>query len=168
MRNEAEANDNGCRVLDLMDSCRLALSASFFFQHSTGSRWTWRHPQGSVAPLDHILISEKWKQLVTDCKVLGGMVCGSDHRPLVASLRLRFRPRKPSEKVKRFDISRFGDEKGAKGFDQAMAAKYQQIPAESREDVEAEWRDLRAALSSAAEEHLGPRSKGIQPEPQSK
>ena len=30
MRNEAEANDNGCRVLDLMDSCRLALSTSFF------------------------------------------------------------------------------------------------------------------------------------------
>ena len=42
------------------------------------------------------------------------------------------------------------------------------VPAESRKDVEAQWKDLRAALSSAAEEHLGPRPKGIQPELQSK
>ena len=88
-------------------------------------------PPGSVAALDHILISEKWKQLVTDYKVFGGMVCGSDHRPLVASLCLRFRPRRLSEKVKRFDVSRFEDEKGAQGFDKAVAAKYQQIPTES-------------------------------------
>ena len=40
--------------------------------------------------------------------------------------------------------------------------------AESREDVEAEWRDLRTALSSAADEHFGPRPKGIQPELQSR
>ena len=104
----------------------------------------------------------------TDNKVFGGMICGSNYRPLVTSLRLRFRRRRPSEKVKRFDVSRFGDEKGAQGFDKAVAAKFQQIPTESREDVEAEWRDLRAALSSVAEEHLGPRSKGIQPELQSR
>ena len=156
-----------CRVLDLMDEYCLALPASFF-RHSTGSRWTWRHPQGSVAALDHILISEKWKQLVTDCKVFGGMVCGSDHRPLVASLRLRFRSRKPTEKVKRFDVSRFGDEMCAQDFDKAVAAKYHQLPAEPREqNLEAEWGELRTALTSAAEEHLGPRPKGIQSDLQS-
>ena len=70
--------------------------------------------------------------------------------------------------MKRFDVPRFGDEKGAQGSDKAVTAKYQQIPAESREDIEAEWRDLRTALSSVADEHLGPRSKGIQPELQSR
>ena len=55
------------------------------------------------------------------------MVCGSDQGPLLTTLRLRFIPRGPSEKVKRFDVSRFGDEKSAQGFDKAMAAKYKQI-----------------------------------------
>ena len=66
------------------------------------------------------------------------------------------------------DVSRFGDEMCAQDFDRAVAAKYHQLPAEPREqNLEAEWGELRTALTSAAEEHLGPRPKGIQSDLQS-
>ena len=48
--------------------------------------WTWMQPSGSTHQLDHILINNKWKNSLRNCRAYNSIELDSDHR--IVSIRL--------------------------------------------------------------------------------
>ena len=60
-------SNNGERLLSLCESTQMRI-ASTFKPHKPTHQWTWQHPNGSKAQLDHILIKGKWINSLRDCR----------------------------------------------------------------------------------------------------
>ena len=72
------------------------------FPQPNRRQWTWKHPRGSKAQLDHILVTTKWVRSITTCRAFNSIELDSDHRIVSANFRTRFRKFKQilSDRVK--------------------------------------------------------------------
>lgn len=88
--------NNGDRLLQLCNVGGLSIVDTWFPRKNI-HEWTWYSNDGKTCKaLDHIIISSRWKSSVTNCRVYPGAQLGStDHRLLVAQLRLKISPRVP-------------------------------------------------------------------------
>uniref|UniRef100_A0A7I4Y7W5 Reverse transcriptase domain-containing protein n=1 Tax=Haemonchus contortus TaxID=6289 RepID=A0A7I4Y7W5_HAECO len=102
-------NENGERLMDLLEACNLFHGNSFFVKN-VGRRWTWESPNAATrSEIDHVLTNRKWSLL--DVSVVEAFRTGSDHRLVRAKIRLRaklrrrdhFRP--PPIRLPRYDTS---------------------------------------------------------------
>ena len=71
--------------MDLCEEFQLR-SAQMRFPHPRHRLWTWMHPSGSTHQLDHILINNKWKNSLRNCRAYNSVELDSDHR--IVSIRL--------------------------------------------------------------------------------
>ena len=78
-------NNNGERLVDLCEEFQLR-PAQMRFPHPRHRLWTWMHPSGSTHQLDHILINNKWKNSLQNCRAYNSVELDSDHR--IVSIRL--------------------------------------------------------------------------------
>ena len=83
-------NDNGNRLVNLCLQTNLREVQSCFPQPKH-KQWTWKHPTGTKAQLDHILINAKWTRSITNCRAYNSIELGSDHRVVTANFKIRFR-----------------------------------------------------------------------------
>ena len=60
-------NNNGERLVDLCEEFQLR-PVQMRFSHPRHRLWIWMHPSGSTHQLDHILINNKWKNLLRNCR----------------------------------------------------------------------------------------------------
>lgn len=89
---DRSTNDNGNRLLLLCHHNNLCV-VDTWFPLKLIHHWTWYSPDGRTRKaLHHILISRRWKPFVTNCHVyLGAELGNTDHRLLVAQLKLKLR-----------------------------------------------------------------------------
>uniref|UniRef100_A0A3P8SEE9 Endonuclease/exonuclease/phosphatase domain-containing protein n=1 Tax=Amphiprion percula TaxID=161767 RepID=A0A3P8SEE9_AMPPE len=111
--------NNGNRLLLLCHHNNLCV-ADTWFPRKRIHHWTWYSPDGRTGKaLDHILISRRWKSSVTNCRVYRGAELGNtDHRLLVAQLKLKLRANQHSQTQPRLESSLFSDPNIATGFSQ--------------------------------------------------
>ena len=88
-----ESNENGERLVELCESYKLR-PVSTKFPHRPGRIWTWEHPNGARAQLDHILIRGKWINSIKNCRAYNTINIDSDHRIVCADFRLSLRTQK--------------------------------------------------------------------------
>ncbi|KAK6035635.1 hypothetical protein COOONC_26860 [Cooperia oncophora] len=87
-----ETNENGERLMDLLEQCNLFHGNSFFTKKED-RRWTWESPNATThSEIDHVLTNRKWSLL--DVSVVDAFRTGSDHRLVRAKIRLRARIRR--------------------------------------------------------------------------
>ena len=89
-------NTNGSLLLNLARSRRLRIGGSWF-QRPELHRWTWYSNAGGVAKeIDHILVSTRWR-ILQNCRVYrSAEFFATDHRLVVASLKLHVKSKKLS------------------------------------------------------------------------
>ena len=87
------------------------------------NRWTWySNTGGARKEIDHVLVGGRWR-LVQNCRVFrSAEFAGTDHRLLVATLKIRLKSRKmaPSNRV-RLDVRRLRDESVAQQYKRELA-----------------------------------------------
>jgi sorting nexin-29 len=103
-------NCNGSLLLDFAKSWRLRVAGSWF-QRPDLHRWSWISNAGNAEKeLDHVLVSSRWK-LVQNCRVFrSAEFFSTDHRLVVATLRICLRSRKIQKSgLPRLDLERLKD-----------------------------------------------------------
>ena len=85
-----ETNDNGERLIEYCLGSNLTHAQSHFPQ-PVSRLWTWKHPTGTHAQLDHILISRKWRNSLKNCRAYNTVELDSDHRILSATIKVSLR-----------------------------------------------------------------------------
>ena len=103
--------------------------------------------------IDHVRFGGRWR-LIQHCRVFRSTkIAGTDHRLLVATLKVRRKSRKiaPSNRV-RLDIRRFWDESVAQGYKCELAESHGE-PNDS-DDTERLWTDFKTKVLKVSESCL--------------
>ena len=151
-----ETNDNGNRLIELCQSTQLRLVQSRFPQPDK-SLWTWRHPKGSVAQLDHILVNGKWIRSVTNCRAYNSLEIGSDQRILSARFKIRFRFSKgnPCQRP-RYNWDKLIDEPATQAiYATELSNRFSLLRPSSDDNIQQFYDDTTRSISETAKEVLG-------------
>ena len=90
----SETNRNGSILKDYLNENNL-LCLNTKFQKRPGHLWTHKSPTGGKAQLDYIIINQKWKNSVKNCRAYNSFVSvASDQRIVTAKIRLSLRANK--------------------------------------------------------------------------
>ena len=94
-------NRNGEKLEELVEEKKLWVAGTKF-RKKKGKLWTYRGPNGYTSQIDHIIINKKWKNSVVNSEVYSTFSSvGSDHRVVVADIKLSLRkPKMAPRKVK--------------------------------------------------------------------
>ena len=84
-----ERNERGERLAEWCKEQKLAVMSTWFENHPRRC-WTWKSPDNrSKNQIDYILIEERFQNSITSCRSMPGADCGSDHVPVVGTMRLK-------------------------------------------------------------------------------
>ena len=80
--------------------------ANTFFQQHKRIFYTWTSPDGQYQnQIDYILCSQRWRSSIQSVKTRPGADCGSDHEPLIAKFRLKFKEVGKTTRPFRYDLN---------------------------------------------------------------
>ena len=86
-----DRNESGDRLAEWCISNRQVVTNTWFRNHPRRLH-TWISPGDQVRnQIDFITISQRFRNMVTNCHTYPGADCGSDHNPVVATLRLKLK-----------------------------------------------------------------------------
>ena len=138
-------DESSSMLLDFAKSRRLRIAGSWF-QRPDLHRWTWySNTGGARKEIDHVLVGGRWR-LVQNCRVFrSAEFAGTDHRLLVATLKIRLKSRKmaPSNRV-RLDVRRLRDESVAQEYERELAESLGQL--NDSDDPEKLWSDFKTKV----------------------
>jgi len=149
-----EMNDNGQRLLDACSAHGLSIGGTYY-QHKDIHKYTWTSSTASKirAQLDHIIINQRWKRSLQDCRTYRGADIGSDHELLVGTIRMKLaRPKKGGESS-RVAVHKLSDANTRRSYVEEIE---NQLECESSRPIEEDWQSLRDGIVKAAETTLGP------------
>jgi len=154
-----ERDTSSSMLLDFAVSRGLRIGGSWF-QRPDSWRWTWYSNTGRVEKeIDHVLVDGRWR-LLQNCRVFrSAQFFSTDHRLLVATLRLRLRvPRPPASGQVRLDVGRLRDPQVAQGFASGLGERLENL--EQSEDTQVLWSDFRDCVLDAARDSIPKVTKG--------
>jgi len=86
--------DNGLEIVNTV-----------FYQRKAKRKWTWESPDGKTKNIiDFIIINNRWKNTVTKCRTFTGPDTASDHRLVMAGIRIKMKKTQTEMRNKRFWI----------------------------------------------------------------
>ena len=83
-------NVNGQKLAELCEVANL-FSALHKQPHKRCHMWTWQHPNGAKAQLDHVLMRRRWINSLRNCRAYSSIEIDSDHRIVSATTKISLR-----------------------------------------------------------------------------
>lgn len=147
-----EENERGERLLNFCSCNNLVVTNTLFKQTKLQRKWTWTSPDGHTKNLiDFIMISKRWKSDVQSCRSFAADV-GSDHKLVLAKIRLRLKAGARKEELKRYNIDRLRDGSLRQEFEQSIQNT---VTWQEGSNVEQMWSSIKEGIHATAEQVLG-------------
>ena len=145
---------NGALLLDFARVWGLRIAGSWY-QRPLSHRWSWYSNAGGVAKeIDHVLVDGRWR-LLQNCRVFrrAQIAVNTDHRLVVAELKIRLKSRGLPRSSPRLDVDRLKD----RAVSEAFARKFEELSGDLRvSDGTGElWHSFKTNVLEAAGECLG-------------
>ena len=121
------------------------------FEQKPQRKWTWAPPDGvHKNMIDLILIQQRWKSSVTNCRTFQSPDISSDHSLVLCSIRLRLKKlyNKAQHRI-RIDLSQLKREKIRECYSKKLAKDITKI--DSAENLEEYVKKIEVAIKKAAE-----------------
>ena len=96
------SNDNGNRLIDICEATNMCI-ATTRQPHPSRHKWTWQHPNGKKAQIDHVIIRGKWINSLQTCHSYSTKETDSDHQIVTATIKYSFRTEKISQNTPKYD-----------------------------------------------------------------
>lgn len=151
-----ESNNNGKLLTELCATNKL-YSAQSKFPNRKGRKWTWRHPAGTKAQLDHILVRTKWINSLRNCRAYHTLSLESDHRMVCATTKLSLRQEPKATPNKRpIDWSKLLDPTKQAKFELDLKNHFQVLDDDTEHtDVQRSYDNLLRAIDKSTKDNLG-------------
>jgi hypothetical protein len=154
-RFHEETNNNGDRMLQVMEECGLRDCQSLRPQRES-RMWTWRHPKGLLYQNDHILIRSKWVNSMQKCRAYNSVEVGSDHRIVSISFRLSLSTFRRRNQQSPLIWEELRSPAVRDQFEKALSVDIESL---QQVDVAQAYNDLVQSVNSAAKRVLGTRPR---------
>jgi exonuclease III len=97
-------NERGDRLVQFCDENDMIV-CNTFFQHHPRRKYTWTSPGNQYRnQIDYVLIKQRWKTNVTNCRTFPGADIDSDHNLLYADFKLHLKKLKKASTITKYDI----------------------------------------------------------------
>ena len=127
-----------------------------FQQRKANRKWTWESPDGRTKNMiDFIMVNKRWKSSITNCRTYAGPDIASDHRLVMAGVRIKLRRTHRVTMNRRFDMEALGEGATRDQFRSHLENRWSQIKEQDTGTVEDLWREIRTAYTDAAQQVLG-------------
>ncbi|CAF1081345.1 unnamed protein product [Adineta ricciae] len=145
-----DRNERGERLLEFATAHNLYVCNSRF-QHKSDRKWTWASPDGvHKNMIDLILIQQRWKTSVINCRTFQSADISSDHSLVLCNVRLRLKKLKSeAQQCRRVDVSRLTDEKTRQSYNATLAKHMESI--DPTDDLEEHSARISEAIRSAVD-----------------
>ena len=155
-------SDNGLRLLEFCALNGLVITNSFF-SHKAIHKFTWySNTKRTRNVIDHIIVRNKSLSSVQDARVFRGADINSDHRLVVANLKLKFKRASPRGNIEpRFNSDRLRDDDVVDQYQSRIGGRFNillnDISALEHDatSVEVEWSRFSKEVAASAAEVLG-------------
>ena len=132
-------NERGERLLEFCVDNDMTV-CNTLFQHHARRRYTWISPGDRVRnQIDFILVRQRWRTSILDCKTFPGADCGSDHNLLAMKMRIKLKIIKRN----RTRSIRATDRKSLQEFGELIRPKLRDLHFEDNEPVSQSWENLK-------------------------
>ena len=153
------ANDNSDRMLSFRRRHRLLISG-LWFRRKDIHQYSWYSNDGNTRKeINHILVETRWKS-IANCQVFRSLEFPSDHRPVVAQIKLHLKRHQPASLSlgRKFSSSALKDMPTAVQFQRALLVGFVLSPLMLDEvtPVESIWNRFRELLFNAAFDIIPP------------
>ena len=153
---------NGRRLLQFCAINSLTV-LNTLFQHKLVHTWTWCSPDGVTKnQIDYIICSQRLAPSVHDCRVFRGAEFQSDHRLLVASVKLRLCRSRLQPKQPRLQLELLRDAVVQEEFMVQVQQKYDSLPQE-KGACGWEWEQFRDGVSHVSAQVLSAKREPRKP-----
>ncbi|CAH1268867.1 Hypp4012 [Branchiostoma lanceolatum] len=152
-------NENAEGFTDLCSLNQLVIGGSIFM-HKRIHKATWRSPDHITEnQIDHMCISQKFRRLWSDVRVMRGADVSSDHHLLVTSARLRLKKHPTTTNPrKRYNVGLLKDKDIQKSFKLSLSNKFEPLQELFKEEdtgIEDQWQQVKKGWLDTCEEVLG-------------
>lgn len=146
-------NERGDRLVEFCAEHNLVL-ANTWFKHHERRLYTWMKPGDTGRyQIDFIMVRQRFRNQVLDCKTFPGADIGSDHNLLVMKCKLKLKKLTKGKKSKRWNLDKLKQENVLSSFQEnvkkGLAGKH------DTETVDKQWTVLRDEIVRAADEEVG-------------
>jgi hypothetical protein len=145
-----DRNERGERLLEFATVHNLYI-CNTRFQQKPGRKWTWASPDGiHKNMIDLILIQQRWKTSVINCRTFQSADISSDHSLVLCNIKLRLKKLKnESHRSYRVDVSQLKDEKTRQSYSATLAKNMESIASPC--NLEEHSAKIAEAIKNAAE-----------------
>ena len=105
-----EKNERGEKLIEFCQSRKLTITNTWFTQPNR-RKYTWISPDGKTRnQIDYIMINTRFRNSVKQTKTYPGADIGSDHNPVVATVKINLKRIKKKENMEQFNLDMLKDE----------------------------------------------------------
>ena len=148
-----EKNDRGDRLIEWCKQHNLAAMNTWFKNHPRRC-WTWKSPGDRTRnQIDYILVQERHRNSMTSCKSMPGADCGSDHIPVVGTLRIKLKKLKKPKTSPKLQLNLLEkDEIMRESYTVSVKNKFSAL--EGLTTAEERWQSMKESILESASEHI--------------
>ena len=144
-------NKRGQKLIDFAKRNKFVITNTLFNHHKR-RRYTWKMP-GDIGryQIDYVLVKERYKNGVKNCRAYPGMDVYSDHNALVMSMNVKFKKIKKARITKKWNLEALNSTEKRDDYIKEVEEKIN-CEAETSENL---WGHIKSTIVTSAETHLG-------------
>ena len=153
------SNDNGNRLIDICEATNMCI-ATTRQPHPSRHKWTWQHPNGKKAQMDHVIIRGKWINSLQNCRSYSTVEIDSDHRIVTARIKLSFRTEKSSQNTPKYDHNAILYNNVIRSnFRLELSNRFEQLTINEDESIQSAYNKFEYTLNAVAAKTLPKKGK---------
>ena len=146
-------NDRGARLVEFCAKYKLVVANTLFKNHERRI-YTWMKPGDTGRyQLDYIMVKQRFRNQVLDCKAFPGADMDSDHNFVVMKCRLKLKKLRKSHKIERWNLQNLKKNEVKKDYANYIESKLKNK--NERFSVEEEWKSLKKDILESADKNIG-------------
>jgi exonuclease III len=146
---------NGQYIVDLCMTHNL-FATNTWFQQKRSAQHSWVSPDGRTKnQIDYILCDKRFRNGAKNSKAMPGADCGSDHNPIVLTIRIKLRKVKGNKVRVKWNTTELKDVVKRNSFQSKLDKKLKDKCINDVEDIEQIWNKLKECVTDIASEICG-------------
>ena len=137
-----ERNDNAQRVINFCKIHNL-FATNTWFQQRRSAQHTWVSPNGLMKnQIDYVLVDKRYINSMHNSKSMPGADCGSDHNPVLATMRIKLQSVRRAKKKAKWNVNNLKKPEIRKEYRVRLDKQIQEQNIDKGTEIDEIWRKL--------------------------
>ena len=148
-------NDNGQLLIEFCKGRNLFVTNTWFQQRKS-AQLTWISPDRRTRnQIDFVLCDKRFRNGVKNSKSMPGADCGSDHNPVVATMKIKLTGIRRTRRLKKWNVEILQNVEKKGEFQSKLDKQLQDKRVNEMDEIDQIWKTLKSSIGDIAEEICG-------------